>query len=788
MAQRSRSRQGAAAAEGGKGSTKAVVGGAFAAVVCLIIFTATSPRLNSPPAPDAPPAAGRHGGIDVSGFFSGGQRTPESLAQERTLLSRRLDEINKLLRVPFRAAPVPATPPTLGCVGWRQTGGCDPDGPREAQHDLDCGGTVPETVSGYCDCDGGARRIGFECGHESFKCEDQCAPKSKPTPSPPLSSVPTPAPRPPAAVANPLPPAPRGKYQLPSRPRDRPPRNPAAEPWRGSPADLVDLAGLPDPSDPLPPPPNKDALFSGVTDATTNPPRTDPASLPYFTSSGPNSDPSTRREAVLEALHHSFKHYTKIAWGRDELKPVSGRPHEWAAGSIGLTIVEALPTLWLAGLHEEFHRGRDWVREKMNVKPRGGISPFEFTIRVVGGLLSAYEVSGERFPEFVQRAKEVADRLLKGFDEDGLPAALVDMASGFKTRYWGWAPAGALVMSEFTSLQLEYRTLSLHTKDPSFDMAATWCEDMAIAGLPPDGLPHAFFRRGEGYVKSTRISVTAHGDSYYEYLLKQYLLTGGKELRYKQYWEKAANALLRHVVVRYPEAGITTINEGFRNGANIKAGTDMDHLACFAGGMFALGSLHLQDSSSKKEYFEAGRNITHACRAIYSAMPGGIAPEISAWSGGREGLVIRAKAIHYNLRPEYAESLFYLWRTTRDPIYREWGWDMFNTLQKNCRTKYGFAGLKDVRPNSPPRDDWMPGFFFSETLKYLLLLFSDDSLVPLDRWVFNTEGHPLKIRERDPLELWPMNIRSERETQMTLGVAKLSQLYRSGKAWIRRAR
>ena len=56
----------------------------------------------------------------------------------------------------------------------------------------------------------------------------------------------------------------------------------------------------------------------------------------------------------------------------------------------------------------------------------------------------------------------------------------------------------------------------------------------------------------------------------------------------------------------------------------------------------------------------------------------------------------------------------------------------------------GYSGLRNV--NSPDsRDDEQQTFFLSETLKYLYLLFADDKTVSLDEWVFNTEGHPLKI-------------------------------------------
>ena len=66
------------------------------------------------------------------------------------------------------------------CLGWRQTGNCTADGPREESLDLPCGATVPAGVSGYCECGTGAttRRVprppGCSKDDESERCEDVC--------------------------------------------------------------------------------------------------------------------------------------------------------------------------------------------------------------------------------------------------------------------------------------------------------------------------------------------------------------------------------------------------------------------------------------------------------------------------------------------------------------------------------------------------------------------------------------------------------------------------------------
>ena len=100
------------------------------------------------------------------------------------------------------------------------------------------------------------------------------------------------------------------------------------------------------------------------------------------------------------------------------------------------------------------------------------------------------------------------------------------------------------------------------------------------------------------------------------------------------------------------------------------------------------------------------------------------------------------------LRPETAESYFIMWRITHDEKYREWGWQMIQALDKHCKSKEtgGYSGIRDVWSQSALKDDVQQSWFLAETLKYLYLLFCDDDVISIDKWVFNTEAHPLPIK------------------------------------------
>ena len=75
---------------------------------------------------------------------------------------------------------------------------------------------------------------------------------------------------------------------------------------------------------------------------------------------------------------------------------------------------------------------------------------------------------------------------------------------------------------------------------------------------------------------------------------------------------------------------------------------------------------------------------------------------------------------------------------------------LMQALEKSCRVENGYSGLKDVYNVHSFKDDIQQSFFIAETLKYLYLLFSDDSVIPLDQWVFNTEAHPLPVMKGVP--------------------------------------
>eukprot|EP00435_Cladocopium_sp_Y103_P034940 s1644_g9.t1 len=180
----------------------------------------------------------------------------------------------------------------------------------------------------------------------------------------------------------------------------------------------------------------------------------------------------------------------------------------------------------------------------------------------------------------------------------------------------------------------------------------------------------------------------------------------------------------------------------------------MDHLTCFLPGTLALDVFHhamerYGPRSVQPHLLEKDRaaeltlahKLTQTCVHMYFRTSTDMAPEITRFNG--HGLQDDQLSMHNILRPETVESLYLMWRTTKLQIYRNWGQRLLSAFYRR-KTPYGFCSLHNVNKASSKRDD-MPSFFTAETLKYLFLLFSSDSALPLDHFVLSTEAHPVPV-------------------------------------------
>lgn len=141
--------------------------------------------------------------------------------------------------------------------------------------------------------------------------------------------------------------------------------------------------------------------------------------------------------------------------------------------------------------------------------------------------------------------------------------------------------------------------------------------------------------------------------------------------------------------------------------------------------------------------------LMRTCFEMYNTTATGLAPEIAYFNTNptdKNDIIIQPRDTHYILRPEVVESLFYMYKITKNPVYQEWGWKIFEAIERHCKVESGgYTGINNVNDLNSPKTNMMESFFLAETLKYLYLLFSEEDLIPLDKFVLNTEAHPIPI-------------------------------------------
>lgn len=444
-----------------------------------------------------------------------------------------------------------------------------------------------------------------------------------------------------------------------------------------------------------------------------------------------------RREKVKEAMLHAWGSYEKYAWGQDELQPQS-KSGVNSFGGLGATLIDSLDTLYIMGLNEQFQKAREWVANTLDFNKDYEASVFETTIRVVGGLLSAYDLSGDKV--FLDKAREIADRLLPAWNTPtGIPYNIINLSHG-RAHNPSWT-GGESILADSGTEQLEFIVLSQRTGDPKYQQKVENVIIQLNKTFPGDGLLPIYINPHSGAAGYSPITFGAMGDSFYEYLLKVWI-QGNKTSVVKHYrdmWEKSMKGLLS-LIRRSTPSSFAYICE--KNGGSL---TDkMDELACFAPGMIALGSFGYSAAEDSQKFLSLAEELAWTCYNFYQSTPTKLAGENYFFHSGQDMSVGTSWNI---LRPETVESLFYLWRLTGNKTYQEWGWNIFQAFEKNSRIESGYVGLKDV--NSGVKDNMMQSFFLAETLKYFYLLFSPSSVIPLDEWVFNTEAHPLRIVTRN---------------------------------------
>lgn len=199
-----------------------------------------------------------------------------------------------------------------------------------------------------------------------------------------------------------------------------------------------------------------------------------------------------RLAVIKQTAEKAWSGYKRMAWKADEVMPITGGKKNPFMGW-GATLVDALDTLWIMDMREDFEEAVKAVGEiDFTTSQRGDIPLFETTIRYLGGMIAAYDLSGEKYSILLDKAVELAEILSGAFDTP----------NRMPVTYPRWAPqytsqphrAGTrVVLAEIGSLSVEFTRLAQLTKEPKYydaiaritDEFEAWQNNTRLPGMWP---------------------------------------------------------------------------------------------------------------------------------------------------------------------------------------------------------------------------------------------------------------------------------------------------------------
>ncbi|XP_039533036.1 ER degradation-enhancing alpha-mannosidase-like protein 3 isoform X3 [Pimephales promelas] len=445
------------------------------------------------------------------------------------------------------------------------------------------------------------------------------------------------------------------------------------------------------------------------------------------------------RNQVVEMFDHAYQNYMDHAYPADELMPLTCRGRvrglepsrgdiDDALGKFSLTLIDTLDTLALLNKTVEFEEAVRRVLKDVRLDNDIVVSVFETNIRVLGGLLGGHSMaimlkeSGQMLwyqNELLHMAKDLGLRLLPAFNtSSGLPFPRVNLRHGVRGPETRTGTETDTCTACAGTIILEFAALSRFTGDPTFEAHARRALDFLwekrqrnsnLVGTTINIHSGEWVRRDSG--------VGAGIDSYYEYLMKAYILLGDDQYLHRFNTHYAS-------IMKYISQPPLLLDVHIHKPL-LPARTWMDSLLAFFPGLQVLKG----DIRPAIETHEMLYQVTKK----HNFLPEAFTTDF------------RVHWAQHPLRPEFAESTYFLYKATRDPYYLEVGRTVLENLNRFARVPCGFAAMKDVRTGS--HEDRMDSFFLAEMFKYLFLLFAEEEDLPfnVEDYIFTTEAHLLPL-------------------------------------------
>ena len=426
---------------------------------------------------------------------------------------------------------------------------------------------------------------------------------------------------------------------------------------------------------------------------------------------------------VIKETQRTWDAYKKYAWGHDVLLPLSKSYHNWYEESLHISPIDAYSTLKVMGLDDEAKLVENYVIDSIDWDKDLDVKTFEVNIRILGGLLSMYEYTKNE--EVLKKTEDFGKRMLKAFDSPtGIPYYWVNLKTGE-------GKGADINVAEAASYTFEMGILSYYTQNPVYYQAAKKATLAIFERTSSKTLVGERIDVETGEWTDTTSHICAGIDSYYEYLFKSWFLFRDNDL--KELWDKSIVAINTYLV----EESDTSFwyKRSFMESGK-KVDTPIEGKDNLLGGIVTLYDAFFPAVLAMSGDLDRAEKNMATWDWLWNRY--GLEPMIYDFNAAEPTYPV------YDLNPEIIESAYYLYHYTKDEKYMDMIKQYWSDIKKYCRTDVAFSSIEDVR--TMKKKDYMPTFFYAETLKYLYLAFSyGQGNFNFDDHIFNTEAHPFRI-------------------------------------------
>lgn len=424
-------------------------------------------------------------------------------------------------------------------------------------------------------------------------------------------------------------------------------------------------------------------------------------------------------QELIDETHRTWKAYKQYAWGHDALAPLSKTHKDWYDEPLYISPIDAYSTLHLMGLMDEAKEIENYVVDSLDFNKDIDAKIFEVNIRILGGLLAMYGLTEN--PMVLEKTIDFADRMLPAFNtKTGIPKYWVNLKTGV-------ARGDTVNVAEAASYVFEMGILSYYTNDPKYYQAGKKATMAVYSRRSKLGLIGDVIDVETGEWVSKQSHICAGVDSYYEYLYKSYLMFGDPQLG--EIWDESSQLIQKYMAETYDDKlwyGRVDMNTG-----ELVSSVVTLYDAFFPAILSLSGDL------------KNAKNYQASWEWLWNKY--GLEPMVYDYKSGNPNYPA------YDLNPEIIESAYYLFHITGDSAYYKMNEKFWKDVKKHCRTEVAYTSVADVQ--TMEQKDYMPTFFFAETLKYFYLTFSHhQNNFDFEDYIFNTEAHQFERSKFDKEE------------------------------------